>query len=56
MFRASISPSSGVSPAVAYLLTLGSYSAWPFVRVRLGLWAVSMIETAHRPGRTRTNG
>jgi len=42
MFRASISPSSGVSPAVAYLLPLGSYSAWPFFRVRLGLWAISM--------------
>jgi len=27
MFRASISPSSGVSPAVAYLLPLGSCSA-----------------------------
>ena len=37
MFRASISPSSGVFPAVAYLLPLGLYSAWPFVRVRLGL-------------------
>ena len=26
MFRASIGPSSGVSPAVAYLLPLGSYN------------------------------
>ena len=49
MFRASISPSSGVSPAVAYLLPLGSYSAWPFVRVRLGLWAVSMWPHRNSP-------
>ena len=39
MFRAFTSPSSGVSPAVAYLLPLVSYSAQPFVRVRLRLWA-----------------
>ena len=45
MFQASISPSSGVSPAVAYLLSLGSCSAWPFVLVRLGLWAVSKQPT-----------